>query len=202
MNNVNKMNILQLKNRELRVCLKLTAFSFILAFTVILITEADFKTALAGEEKSISDVESRLKKLEDREEIRQLLLDYGHFLDQGDFRSFSELFEGTEGEWVGGMGRARGATAIRNLMERSIGKNTSPGSSYHLFTNEMIHIDGDRASALTKWVFVFADESNHPRLYFLGHYEDSIIRKDGRWKFLRRVVHGDIPTDDQAAREK
>ena len=142
-------------------------------------------------------MQSRLKRLEDREEIRQLIMDYGRYLDQRDFRSFSELFAKTEGEWDGGFGRAKGPKAIRELMESTIGKDTSMTQSFHLFTNETIHVNGDQATAMTKWVFVVPGESNRPQLVFLGHYEDSMVREDGRWKFLRRVVHADIPRDDQ-----
>lgn len=179
---------------------KQTAFLFILGIAVILIAGIDPFSARAEQAASISRyeaLESRVKKLEDREEIRQLLMDYGSFLDQRDFCAFSKLFAKTEGEWIGGMGRAKGSQAIRELMENSIGKDTSKTQSCHLFTNETIHINGDQATALTKWIFVVPGESNRPQLVFIGHYEDSMVRENGRWKFLRRVVRADIPTDNQ-----
>ncbi|MFC1838189.1 nuclear transport factor 2 family protein [Thermodesulfobacteriota bacterium] len=147
-------------------------------------------------------LEARVKKLEDLEEIRQRIMDYGRFLDQRDFKSFSELFAKTKGEWIGGMGRAKGSQAIRELMESTIGKNTSMTQSLHLFTNESIHVNGDQARAVTKWIFMVTGESNRPELYFVGHYEDTMIRENGRWKFLRRVVHADIPTDGQISTNK
>ncbi len=142
-------------------------------------------------------MEIRLKTLEDREEIRELILDYGRYLDQKDFKAFSGLFAQTEGEWVGGFGWAKGAKAICELMESKIGKGTPEMKSFHLFTNETININGDQAQALTKWIFVVPGESNRPQMFFLGHYEDTMVREEGRWKFLRRVVHSDIPADDQ-----
>lgn len=177
-----------------------TAFLFVLGIAAILIAGVDPFPAWAEQAAFISKheaLESRVKKLEDHEEIRQLLMDYGRFLDQRDFRAFSELFAKTEGEWIGGMGRAKGSQAIRELMESTIGKDTSMPQSCHLFTNETIHINGDQATALTKWVFVVPGESNRPQLVFLGHYEDSMVRENGRWKFLCRVVRADIPTDNQ-----
>lgn len=179
---------------------KTTAFLFVLIIATVLITVADPFPAWAEQTIPISKheaLESRVKKLEDREEIRQLLMDYGRFLDQRDFRAFSELFAKTDGEWIGGMGRAKGSKAIRELMESTIGKDTSLTQSCHLFTNETIHVNGDQATAVTKWIFVVPGESNRPQLFFLGHYEDSMIREDGCWKFLRRVVRADIPRDDQ-----
>lgn len=172
---------------------------FILGIAAVLISCIDLRPARAEQVGSSGDdgLESRLKKLEDREEIRQLIIDYGRFLDGRDFHSFSELFAKTEGEWDGGFGKAKGSKAIRELMESTIGKDTSMTQSCHLLTNETIHIDGDQATALTKWVFVIPGESNRPQPLLLGHYEDSLVRENGRWKFLRRVVHADIPTDDQ-----
>jgi hypothetical protein len=153
-------------------------------------------------EKSES-LELRLQRLEDREEIRQLLKDYGRFLDQRDFASFSRLFAEKDGEWIGGMGKAKGPQAIQKLMEDSIGKspdkNTAP--NFHLFTNEIIHINRNQADATTKWIFVVQGENNRPQPLLLGHYEDTLIREGGRWKFLRRVVHGDIPPDSAISKK-
>jgi hypothetical protein len=99
-------------------------------------------------------------------------MDYGRFLDKRDFKSFSELFAETEGEWIGGFGSAKGSIAICDLMEKTIGKDTPISQSVHLFTNETIQVNGDKASALTKWVFVVTGESIVRNL-FHRHYEDT-----------------------------
>jgi 3-phenylpropionate/cinnamic acid dioxygenase small subunit len=158
--------------------------------------------AVSAEKKE--SVEARLQRLEDREEIRQLLMDYGRFLDQRDFASFSKLFAEKEGEWIGGMGRAKGTEAIRKLMDDTIGRDTSgqiAGPNRHLFTNEVIQVNGNEAKATTKWVFVVQNASKQPQPFYLGHYEDTFVREQGRWKFLRRTVYGDIPADDPLSRK-
>jgi hypothetical protein len=152
----------------------------------------------ANSMKDQNSIEARLRRLEDREEIRRLLSDYGRFLDQRNFAAFSQLFADQEGEWIGGMGRARGQLAIRKLMENSIGTK-SDGSNFHLFTNEIIDVDGDRATASTKWIFVVRGDENRPQPVYLGHYQDSLIRANGKWKFLQRVVCSDIPADNPAS---
>ncbi|HTY63402.1 MAG TPA: nuclear transport factor 2 family protein [Acidobacteriota bacterium] len=148
-------------------------------------------------------VESRLQQLEDREAIRQLLTDYGRFLDQRDFASFSQLFAEKDGEWDGGMGKARGPQEIRKLMESTIGKSGEKAAApnFHIFTNQAIHVNGDRADATTKWIFVVQGDANRPQPLYLGHYEDSLVREGGRWKFLRRVVHSDIPGDEALSKK-
>jgi hypothetical protein len=147
---------------------------------------------------------ARLRKLEDREAIRKLLMDYGRFLDQRDFVAFSQLFSRTEGEWVGGLGKAKGSQAICSLMETNIGKDTKKmgASNYHIFTNEMIQVDRDRANAVTKWMFVVQAKTGRPQPFYLGHYEDTFVRENGQWRFLRRVVYGDIPADDPLEDDK
>jgi hypothetical protein len=142
--------------------------------------------------------EARLRRLEDKEEIRRLLSDYGRFLDQRNFAAFSKLFADPDGEWIGGMGKARGQLAIRTLMENSIGTK-SGGSNFHVFTNQVIDVDGDRATANTKWIFVVRSDANRPQPVYLGHYEDSLIRVTGKWKFLRRAVYSDIPAGNPAS---
>ena len=157
---------------------------------------------VSGEEKE--SVSSRLQKLEDREAIRQLLMNYGRYLDQRDFTSFSGLFAEKDGEWIGGMGKAKGRDSIRKLMESTIGNNTTGGingPSCHVFTNEVIQVDGNRAKAVTKWMFVVQSSSKQPQPVYIGHYDDMFTRESGQWKFLRRVVYGDIPPDDPLSRK-
>ncbi len=177
----------------------------IVAAILIGVAVSDYIPSASAEKRE--SAESRLQRLEDREAIRQLLMDYGRFLDQRDFASFSQLFAEKEGEWIGGMGSAKSSQAIRKLMEDTIGKNAKDSknviaSSCHLFSNEIISVDGDKAKALTKWMFVVQGEARRPQPFYLGHYEDTFVRENGRWKFLRRVVYGDIPADDPLAHKK
>jgi uncharacterized protein (TIGR02246 family) len=142
---------------------------------------------------------ARLQTLEDRAAIRDVIIAYGHDLDTRDWAAFANLFA-KDGEWVGGMGTAKGRAEIQKMMETTIGtdaKATSPAGfkpgNFHVFTNISIKVDGDMATALTKWMFIVTTEDNKPQPYYLGHYDDTFVREDGQWKFLKRVAYGDIP---------
>jgi hypothetical protein len=143
---------------------------------------------------SLEALAARVRALEDREQIRALILEYGVAHDGRDYRHFAELFA-RNGEWVGGLGSARGPAAIFELMDRTIGHDPQPGGSgtYHVMTNEQIEIDGDRASATTKWIYLTPGPDGAPRMVFLGHYNDEFVREDGEWKFLRREAPALIP---------
>ena len=146
-------------------------------------------------DESVNTIGYRLQTLEDREAIRNLLIEYGRTLDTRDFKAFSELFARKVGEWDGGMGIAKGPEAIRKLMEETIGKNTGGINTpnFHIFSNETIDVKGDSAKAVSKWAFVVQDKDGKPQWVYLGHYNDTLIREDGRWKFLLRRVTSDIP---------
>ena len=63
-------------------------------------------------------LEARVKHLEDLQEIRTVLTNYGRFLDARDFSSYSRLFA-KDGEWIGGLGKVQGPAAIQAFMERA-----------------------------------------------------------------------------------
>src|SRR5882672_4404067 len=133
-----------------------------------------------GPLRAATDLESlaaRVQVLEDREAIRALILAYGQAHDHRDYRTFASLFA-QNGEWVGGLGTAKGPEAIFQLMDK---------------TNDQIEIKGDLASATTKWIYITPGPDGAPKLVYLGHYDDKFIRENGAWKFLRREAPADIP---------
>lgn len=140
---------------------------------------------------------ARVQRLEDIEEIRALLTDYGRLLDAHDLAGYSRLFA-RDGEWVGGFGSAKGPAAIQALMEKNLGASPQGkrGSTYHLLTNFMIEVQGDAATAWSRWSFTVSSADHHPALLYGGHYDDTLVREDGHWRFKRRVAVNDIPPSD------
>lgn len=137
-------------------------------------------------------VEARLRRLEDLDAIRQLFVDYGHYLDNGDFAAYGALFA-EEGEvLLGPIGRAKGPAAIEALMEKTLGGRA--GSSYHLVANPVIELDGDRATSEVTWAVIARGKDGQPVLPMVGRHVDVLVREGGTWKFLRREGHVDIPS--------
>jgi hypothetical protein len=190
-----------MRETTMRRNIKENIFTVGISAILLMIFAVQGNPAPVFQEKKDS-LEARLQRLEDKEEILLLLRNYGQFLDKRDFVSFSRLFSEKGGEWIGGMGKAKGSAAIRKLMEDTLGTNTEKAGppNYHVFTNEMIVVKGNQANALSKWIFVVQGDGAKPQMMYLGHYEDSLVREDGRWKFLRRTVYADIPTDSQMSR--
>ena len=142
------------------------------------------------------DLEARLRVLEAKEEIRNLLQEYRRTLDIRDLRAFSALFA-SNGTWTGASGEATGPDAIYSMLTAVLPDNPPwPGATlWHLITDPAITVDGDRATAQSLWMHVRRGQEDTPLLPTLGLYEDELVVERGSWRFLRRAVTRLIPQD-------
>jgi 4-carboxymuconolactone decarboxylase len=136
-------------------------------------------------------LEARLRRFEDTEEIERLLLDYGRHLDSRDLAAYSRLFA-TDGEWVGGFGSVTGPANIQAFMEKNLGTGPNRAGNYHLLSNFVITVDGDTATAWSRWAFVVPGERG-ATIAQAGRYDDTLVRENGHWRFKRRVASNDTP---------
>jgi len=149
-----------------------------------------------------SSLEERLQKLEDEQAIRNLLVEYGHDLDTQDLVGYSKLFA-KDGTWKGGIGSAQGPEGILAMLQKAMAKappfDPNKVRSFHLLTNFFIVVDGDKATARSKWTFFRRTDDNKLAPSLAGHYDDTFVREDGKWKFKSRVAPHDIPnpTDEK-----
>jgi uncharacterized protein (TIGR02246 family) len=138
---------------------------------------------------------ARLRLLEDRAQILELMTAYGATLDRRDFTAFGQLFA-EDAEYGSGPGAARGRAAIQAQLERVIGSNPSnlPAPNSHLYFNPSIRIDGDTATATSLGAYTAPDAATaSTRMVFFVSYQDTLVRRDGRWLFLRRVTGSSAP---------
>lgn len=130
---------------------------------------------------------SRLQTFEDKAEIEALLLDYGRHLDSRNFAGYASLFA-KDGQWIGGFGTVK-AAEIQAFMEKAMGtQNTA--KNYHLLSNFVITVDGDTATAWSRWAFVVPGQQG-AAIAQAGRYDDELVRENGRWKFKKRVASND-----------
>jgi hypothetical protein len=136
-----------------------------------------------------SRLEARVQRLEDHQAIERMLLEYGHALDTRDFATYAGLFA-SQGEWQGALGTYRGPAAIQAAMEKifaDAATDIPKGSNFHMLTNVVIDIQGDRATASSRFLFVKMNKGK-PESEVAGRYEDILIREKGVWRFLRRTA--------------
>ena len=141
------------------------------------------------------ELEQRIAQLEDEKEIRELLVAYGEFLDAKDYAGYASLFS-EDGTWTGGFGSATGPEAIQAMLEEFLGK-PEPGyvnkERFHLMTTMVVHVDGDTATARSRFFVFDASPEGQPVPGHAGRYVDQLVRQDSAWKFKSRATHGVIP---------
>ena len=140
-------------------------------------------------QKADASLAARLQRFEDKEEIQNLLLDYGRYLDNRDFAGYSSLFA-KDGEWVGGFGSVTGPANIKTFMEKNMGTQPNVAKNYHLLSNFVITVNGDTATAWSRWAFVVPGERG-ATIAQAGRYDDTLVRENGRWRFKKRVASND-----------
>ena len=106
--------------------------------------------------------------------------------------AYSRLFA-KDGEWIGGFGSVKGPAAIEAFMAKNIGTPGKPSGTYHQLTNFIIDVHGDTATAWSRWAYVTPGPDKKPAIAQGGHYEDTLVRENGQWKFSRREAFVDIP---------
>jgi hypothetical protein len=143
-----------------------------------------------------ASLDARVRTLEDRTQIENLLMEYGRSLDARDFATYSHLFA-TNGEWSGSIGTFKGPAGIQAAMEKAFqvpataAATGAPAPNFHLLTNPIIDVQGDKATALSKWTFVRVVD-NKPVIALSGTYEDTFTREQGQWKFLKRLASAPV----------
>jgi uncharacterized protein (TIGR02246 family) len=139
---------------------------------------------------------ARLQRLEDREQILELLTAYGATLDRHDFAAFGRLFS-EDADYAAGPGTpTHGRAAIQAQLQSIIRSNPShlPPPNHHLFFDPSIRIDGDHATAHSLGAYTVPDTAGKTtQLVFFVSYDDTLVRRDGHWLFQRRALGSGAP---------
>jgi uncharacterized protein (TIGR02246 family) len=135
----------------------------------------------------------------DRMLIEEVIAKYQWALDSGDADGYAALF--TEDGVLAGAGgretkgRAAIAKEIRDLSARFRATPPPAGSParkvQHIGTNLVIELKGDTATAKSYWTEVW-NLRGPVEVAGGGHYNDTLVKKNGQWFFSRRENIGDL----------
>jgi len=140
-----------------------------------------------------ASLDQRVQALRDEAEIERLILDYGRHLDALDFAAFAALFA-EDGEWHGGGTPAVGPAEIEARMIAGFGPDSGAvwTTDFHIVGNIMVDLDGDTASATSRWVFVSPGPDGAPKPVLAGRYTDTFTRTQSGWRFASRRLVNDM----------
>ena len=137
------------------------------------------------------DIPAELQELRDRDAIHELLLAYGRTIDQRDFDGFGALFT-EDGEY----GANKGPQAIAAGMRSTFAANPLGlrEPNFHVFFNETINVEGDRATANSMSFYVAPDDLGGYRIAMMAAYDDELVKVGKEWKFSRRRIKALTPS--------
>ncbi len=137
----------------------------------------------ATSESEGMSVELRLRRLEDRQELADLVARYGPAVDDRDAAVIEELFaEDSTFDTVAGVIKGRDRVVAYYLERLSMF-----GASFHYPHSQTVEFDGDdRARGL---VTAHAEMASGAEAFWVAlRYHDEYVREDGRWRFAVRRV--------------
>lgn len=136
----------------------------------------------------------------DRAQIENLSNKYMVAVDAGDLETvMSTWAEDGVLEWV--FGTEHGKAAIRKAMAGFVGgasKDPVPegansrARTRHQIINHVIDVEGDKAKTIAYW-FAFTNKTpqHDVQILYFGHYEDDLVRVNGKWLFKKRHVYNE-----------
>ena len=141
----------------------------------------------------MSDIEARLRVLEDERAILATLYRYGHALDYGAEPDWLDCFT-ADGVYelhyrdltIDRPNRYAGQAELAGFVR---GHSRAPDRYHkHLLVEPLVDVAGDEASATS--YFLRVDDSGGERhIYAFGRYLDHLVREaDGRWRFAIRIA--------------
>ena len=131
-----------------------------------------------------SEFESRIRRLEDAQEIQNLQARYAYCVDSGQREKIPDLFaEAFVAEWVP-LGSFDTKPALVAFLMGNAARNVM---TRHQLQTPLIEVQGDRATG-TWYMFgpaTTVTESGPVALWMQGRYENEFVRTGGQWKFSR-----------------
>ena len=127
----------------------------------------------------------RLRALEDREAIRDLIARYGPLADCGQADAVAALFAEDGIYAVGGMGEAKGRAAIAAMIEGPVHQSLMADGCAHILTSPAIELAGDHATARCHSI-VFRHEDGEWAPVRVAANRWELVRGPEGWQVTRR----------------
>jgi SnoaL-like domain len=134
----------------------------------------------------MADLEDRIRRLEDLEEIRGLAIRYGLFVDERDVAGICALFsEDGELKTMSGPSKARGPAAIAEYFRNGY---RVLGPTNHFTHGHLIDFDTADRNSAAGLVFSHAEVVRDGRpMVTAMRYHDRYVRTSGGWRFRERI---------------
>jgi len=139
------------------------------------------------------DLEKELQRLIDEREIERVMADYAYYLDMNMPEQMAELFvDDCEVDYAPNFG-ATGIEAYKKTLD-GIG-SFFRGTSHHNSTPAINWVSPTEVNTRTVLVAIHRYTKERPDGILYGQYFDTLVKRDGKWKFKKRVLKTTMTTD-------
>jgi len=144
-----------------------------------------------------ADFETRLKRLEDLQEIKDLHREYMFWVNNCEWDKVIECFTEDCRVNIGRWGLRRGKAALQKLFKVDIaGNNKGKGRDGHFAIQPVINVHGDRAEGhWLMYVMISDAETGFAKRWNHGRHDVEYARVNGQWKIDKIVFTSPWPRE-------
>lgn len=139
----------------------------------------------------LNQLQAKMRKIIDREEILECLRRYARGMDRQDYDMVRSAYHEDAIDLHG----SRAAT-VNEFLDWVFRYHADQRLHQHYMTNHSVEIDGDTAHSETYYQFVASYPDPERNLFVAGgRYIDRLERRDGRWGIVVRICSAEWQTE-------
>ena len=126
----------------------------------------------------------------EKEAIAELIARYNYAIDHNDFQGWADCFA-LEGIFDGMIGRYAAHAELDRFMAEVQKLTATTPNLRHYVTNIQTEINGDQARSRCFLLMTSTGKEGGTKVVIAGEYEDTLVKRNGRWLFTERKVRMD-----------
>ncbi len=126
----------------------------------------------------------------EKEAIAELIARYNYAIDHNDFQGWADCFA-LEGIFDGMIGRYAAHAELDRFMAEVQKLTATTPNLRHYVTNIQTEINGDQARSRCFLLMTSTSKEGGTKVVIAGEYEDTLVKRNGRWLFTERRVRMD-----------
>jgi ketosteroid isomerase-like protein len=125
----------------------------------------------------------------DKAAIAELIARYNYAIDHNDYQGWADTFA-PDGVFVGIIGRFAAHKELDKFIASVKSLMAASPNLRHYVTNVLPDINGNEARC-TSFLLMTSTKDGVSTIALAGEYEDRLVKLNGQWLFLERVVRPD-----------
>lgn len=130
---------------------------------------------------TLEELEERVRRLEDLDEIKELHREYLFLISNLDFDKALDCFAETIIVDIAQYGVRRGKEEVTRFFKEVIHKNVLQSKDGHFTGQPVISVEGNKAKG--HWMFYRFVPEPSPVRWVQGRYDCEYVKENGKWKF-------------------